>query len=294
MPGSKQQRAKKPRLNLNLEPLSDREREITDQLMERLLGPSPVSGRPQPKIMDAHSETLSGRPQLTEMDAHLKGQPGRPLPSSVDAHANDVDANVSTKNDPVDAQTPTLERATNVDAHTEETRTPTKSDRHRATQMRWHFRTGDEIGKQFKVFCAQHGIEYGEFFERAGVHYMAAVDAHSAPQVDANVSHDDMMINRTHDDIIKLYREITGNKWKPADDRVAERFNGTHRRVLEIAMIPTALRAKRQIHSFKYFVEEIDLAIEDIQAAGLGEEALNQLHQSRRRHWEQKKSEAGK
>jgi hypothetical protein len=135
-------------------------------------------------------------------------------------------------------------------------------------------------------------------------------------------SHDDMMINTTDDDIITesvdvavhtrtkdvtipwntdddiivLYQSYTGNRWKPADDRVGKELHEIDRRIIEIGILQTLLNAKgKKIHSFAYFMPEIQVLLD----VNLQKETLDAFLQRRRQQWqavlEQKPSQtAGK
>ncbi len=86
--------------------------------------------------------------------------------------------------------------------------------------------------------------------------------------VATNVAHDDMMIFKTHDDIIMRFETYTNQKWTRRDDRDGRRYNEVDIRLIDIAFISTIEKklrgatAKQPIKSFNYFTEEIDLLVE--------------------------------
>ncbi|MBA3768525.1 MAG: hypothetical protein H0W99_16415 [Acidobacteria bacterium] len=197
-----------------------------------------------------------------------KPQPEESPPPKVDAHSEAVGVLASTPTK-ADAHT-----APQVDAH--------KNDRHSKTRARVSLRPNKDILQRFRVFCAQHGIDLQDFFELAGVHYIEYVDAHKLQVVDAKTPSDDLMIFKTDDDIICLYREYTGNRWKPGDDRAAARFNQTDRRVIELGILQTKFRAgRKRINSFAYFVPEIEEIIE----LQISTEMLAVVLRRRREQW---------
>ncbi len=82
------------------------------------------------------------------------------------------------------------------------------------------------------------------------------------------LTHDDMMIFKTHEDIIMRFELYTNRKWTRRDDREGVRYNDTDIRLIEIAFIATIDKkllgntAKQPIKSFNYFTTEIDLLIQ--------------------------------
>jgi hypothetical protein len=75
---------------------------------------------------------------------------------------------------------------------------------------------------------------------------------------------------------------LTGNRWKPADDRCAAQFNEADRRLIEIGILNTLLNAKgKKINSFAYFVPEIDECL----TVNLGDETIEIMLPRRRAQW---------
>ena len=142
--------------------------------------------------------------------------------------------------------------------------------------------TVDKV-KEIKLFCAAHDLSITAFFDWASTHLMDWVSTNPAAVVGGNTQLDDMMIlAATNEDIIMLYRNLTGNRWKPADDRRARQFNEADRRLIEIGLLNTLLNAKgKKINSFAYFVPEIEEAI----IARLGDETIEIMLPRRREQW---------
>jgi hypothetical protein len=92
----------------------------------------------------------------------------------------------------------------------------------------------------------------------------------------------------THSGIISLHAEYArAARWTAKDDLAGQEFNGADFRVVEIAMIRTAIRAgkrKTPIKWFRYFHDEIVLALEEYSAldAALIDAVLTQA----RRMWQ--------
>jgi hypothetical protein len=159
-----------------------------------------------------------------------------------------------------------------VDGHISETSPVCKNkDRHSKNKIKRTIRYSLAIDKQIQDFCAKHKLHLQDFHELAVAHYMASVDGHKTANT-VNVdghnftkwpSHDDLMIFKTHDDIIMRYERLTGRKWKPSDDRAATPFNNIDHQLIEIGMIHTYIQAKgKRINSFAYFIPEIQTMID--------------------------------
>ena len=164
-----------------------------------------------------------------------------------------------------------------------------KKDRHSKDRIKYSARFEPTLFNKIKHFCVDKGLDVREFLELAAVHFMEQVAVHQAQVVDCLAAHDDiLMIWKSTDDIITRYRAMTGNRWKPADDRAAARFNQTDIRLVEIGMLYTVLRTKaKKINSFAYFIPEI----EEVLAVKLGEETIDALLKHRRNQWEKLKKE---
>jgi hypothetical protein len=162
-------------------------------------------------------------------------------------------------------------------------------DRHRRDRTLIGIRLMPDIINQMKQFCSENKITTTEFIEMVVNHFFEVVVNQTREKV---VNHqsglvvknplDDLMIINTYDDIRALYQKYTGNRWKPSDDRVGQTLNGTDRRLIEIGMLQTLLNARgKRIHSFKYFIPEIELAIE----ARLQNDTLDIMLKRRREQW---------
>jgi hypothetical protein len=158
-----------------------------------------------------------------------------------------------------------------------------KKDRRSADKQKVNFYLHRAKVKEFSLFARQHDLTLTQFFEQAGVHFMEAVGVHKEKHVGVNTphdDHDDLMIWKTDDDIIRRYRALTGNKWKPADDRLAREFNGVNPVVVEIGMVMALFRTKaKRINSFNYFLSPIREAIEETNIAKMGEQSLREYLQ---------------
>jgi hypothetical protein len=216
----------------------------------------------------------------------------RPRPPVADAHAQTVDANVPTQPGRVDAKTPTSRRhgrtaKKGTDAH--------KVDRHRTDLVRQHFRIPPELDEKIRLFRAKEDLELQEFYQLAATHLIESVDAHKGEQVDALASLDDrdtMILFKTEPSIINLYlRYNPENRWKPADDYEGRRYNGKDIRLVEMGIIQTQANARfKKINSFKYYVTEIDIALE----TPLTEETIEVMLKHSRRRWELARGESVK
>jgi len=139
-------------------------------------------------------------------------------------------------------------------------------------------RIGAELAVDIKEFCETHRFQIQDFFELAASHFMTFVASqNSASQLANNMAsqlanqpatrlaHDDLKIFKTHEDIIMLYKELTGRRWAPADDRVGYSVREIDRRIIQIAMFQTKINSKgKRIHSFNYFMPEIQFWAESI------------------------------
>lgn len=139
---------------------------------------------------------------------------------------------------------------------------------------------------EIKAFAATLGFTLTELYTFAVDHLKECREYQIANKSGVNTPHDDLIIFKTHEDIIMLYRNYTSNRWKPHDDTAGKEQNGTDRRLLEIGILNTMLNFKgRRINSFKYFLPEI----EELQMSKLGEETLDIMLKRRREQWEAKK-----
>lgn len=147
-------------------------------------------------------------------------------------------------------------------------------DRHKRKHETIRIR--EDILNRINMFCAQFGIKKQEFWEILAVHHFEQYDKKLSTSfnhvVDSMLSHDDMMILKTHEDIIMRYEAYTNQKWTRRDDREGQRYNQTDIRLIDIAFISTIEKklrgntAKQPIKSFNYFVAEIEAIIDQHQS----------------------------
>lgn len=168
-----------------------------------------------------------------------------------------------------------------------------KGDRHSTDKVKVTIRHKQDFYQKIKDFCQTKNLQLQDFYELAANQYMELVNGHQLDKVaghqstslqatnkDMWPSHDDLMIFKSHDDIIMLYKNLTGRRWTAADDRVGAKFNNIDRRTIELGMIQTYIQAKgKKINSFKYFVPEIENIID----AKFDRENLNVYLKSRRK-----------
>lgn len=171
-----------------------------------------------------------------------------------------------------------------------------KGDRHARVRVPFNNRIDAEILQRIKHFCVTQGIELQEFVELSASYYLDAVDSHQVTQVDSKLAHDDrdvMIMYKSIPSIINLYlRYNTENRWKPADDRAAYKYNEVDLRIIELGLIQTQFNARfKRIHSFQYYAAEIDMCRDTPLESGTIDIMLRQ----NRRRWETAKAElAGK
>lgn len=149
----------------------------------------------------------------------------------------------------------------------------------RTNRIAMTVRYSPDIYNEIKSFCELRGIDIQDFCELAASHYMNALASHDKQVLASQIkdksasqqvkkspnwqAHDDLMIYKSHDDIIMLFKHLTGRKWGAGDDRMGAKFNSVDRRLIEIGMIHTFLQARgKKINSFAYFVPEIQTMIE--------------------------------
>lgn len=229
-------------------------------------------------------EISARNPAFEEENFPVNG--GSPPSEKVEVHRQMVEVKPSTNEGVVEVKPSTTLQSGLPPFQQVEVR---KKDRHSKDRVKYTARFEPIIFNKIKHFCIDKGMDVREFFELAAVHFMEQVEVHQAKVVDGLTAHDDiLMIWKTIDDIITRYRAMTGNRWKPADDRAAARFNQTDIRLVEIGMLYTALRTKaKKINSFAYFIPEI----EEVLAVKLGEETIDALLKHRRSQWEKLKKE---
>jgi hypothetical protein len=254
-------------------------------------------GRPPINNADAHSDLNQapttqniGHPPQNLADAHQQNlqEPiattgGRPPISTLDAHPPVADAHQQKNRISVDARRSTKNRRGRPPKINSEVRT---GDRHRADLVRHAVRLDPGISKLFTDFCEKKGWTFQEFVEFAGVHLINFADAHQNNLRTPLDDDDNSSLYLTKPFIINLYRRLTKNShWKPADDRAGARFNSADPRVVEYAMLATAVRTRaKKIHSFAYFVPEIEAQLDEVAESRVGVEALEAMLASARRH----------
>lgn len=163
-----------------------------------------------------------------------------------------------------------------------------KGDRHRSDKIPFNNRLSEATLSRIKHFCVDHDLEQQEFVELAAIHFMDAVDSHKSGKVDSELAHDDrdmMIIFKTSPLIINLYLKYNPeNRWKPADDYEAQRYNDKDIRLVEVGIIQTQFNARfKKINSFKYYTTEIDIALE----TPLADETVEIMLKHGRRRWEE-------
>lgn len=161
-----------------------------------------------------------------------------------------------------------------------------KTDRHSADKKKVNFYMNRERVREMNVFATRCDLTLTEFFELAGAHFMECVGVHKLKDVGGNTPHDELKIYRTSNEIVTLYKQYTGGRWKPHCDYAAEQFNSADLRYVEIGILNTLLKFKgKKINSFRYFVPEVEEAL----AVKLGEETLEIMLKRRRQQWEEKR-----
>lgn len=262
------------------------------------LEPTPAEhGRPPDSVVGVHVNSdeapapdIIGRPPQNIADAHqleqrtpTNIQDRRPPVDGVGGHRQDADAHQKENRISVDARKSTKNRRGRPPKNNLSART---GDRHRSDLVRHAIRLDPAISKVFNDFCEKRDWTFQEFVEFAGVHLINFVDAHQNNLRTPLDDDDNSSLYLTKPFIINLYRRLTKNShWRPADDRAGARFNSADARVIEYAMLATAVRTRaKKIHSFAYFVPEIEAQLEEVAESGVGNEALEAMLASARRH----------
>jgi hypothetical protein len=239
------------------------------------------SGRPHFPLVDGDSS--ANQPSVAS-------QGGLPQHKKVDGQPSKVDGQSSSLSGGVDGPPSTLKKA---DGHIGKKGTATKSDRHRGNKARYDNRIDPEILRQIKRFLIEQNMDQQDFAELSAVHFLRHVAVHKNENVDGRPSLDDrtrmMMVYKTSPSIINLYLQYNpDNKWKAGDDRAGEQFNKTDLRLVELGILHTLLRTERKrIHSFNYFVPEIDETV----AVPLDTETINIMLKRRREQYEKLRKE---
>jgi hypothetical protein len=275
-------------------------KERQEKEQQGLTPPEPTPserGRPPDSMVDAHvnsadtpAHDIIVRPPSNIADAHQSEQrtptsiqDRRPPVDGVGSHRRDADAHQKENRISVDARKSTKNRRGRPPKNSSGGRT---GDRHRSDLVRHAIRLDPGISKLFNDFCEKRNWTFQEFVEFAGVHLMNFADAHQNNLRTPLDDDDNNSLYLTKPFIINLYRRLTKNShWRPADDRAGARFNSADARVIEYAMLATAVRTRaKKIHSFAYFVPEIEAQLEEVAESGVGNEALEAMLASARRH----------
>jgi predicted DNA binding CopG/RHH family protein len=247
MPASKPPRTKKPRLNLQLNPISEREHEITDQLMERLLGPPLPSQKPDwvpsatgnPVALGTQSPQVPSTPSTTGNPVKIEeiedNQLGTQLPSLGTQSPRLDDQNVVGKTDPETSHLMTVE------------------NRYPSRVMR--AKVGIRLPKHKLAVWKDHaylrGIDFQDLVEQALDAFTGNLGTH-------------MLINNSDDglsdDVLNYYSERTGNSVGINDRKAKEEVAQYHPDVIKAAIFlgqHRAAKADSRISSFSYFKKVI-------------------------------------
>ncbi len=207
----------------------------------------------------------AGYPQIKEADIQHTERTGSGYPHRevVDISTSIVDSKISQFYDQADIKISTNARDGYPHEDIANIHKSKKKDRHSKHKTSFFTRIDPGIAQQIAVFCTHKGIDKQDFVELAAIHFIESADIHKSNDVDILISHDDrrkMILWKTSSTIINLYlKYLPENRWKPRDDREAERFNSVDIRIVELGILTALLRTEhKKIHSFKYFVDEIE------------------------------------
>jgi len=148
-------------------------------------------------------------------------------------------------------------------------------------------RLDEELIAALKEVAHQLGQGLQEIIHAAAVQFLESPAVQSYKTGDGRMALDDKMIWKTRDDIIILYEQYSGNKWKGRDDIIGQAYNETDGRIIEIGIIQTLMNhrqgAHRQehIHTFRYFTHEINKIID----APFNRDLLDAYLKRRREVW---------
>jgi hypothetical protein len=228
------------------------------------------------------AQALRSKPTPPEVDSTMVDSQLATMVDSQLASVKMVDSQLATKEVVVDSQLSTKKK---VASHHSKKVASRKGDRHRGDRVPFNNRLSEDIVNRIKHFCLNHNLEQQEFVELAASHFIEAVDSHQTAMVDSMLAIDDrdmMILYKTRPLIINLYLQYNPeNRWKPADDYVAQHYNESDIRLIEVGIIQTQFNARfKKINSFKYYTTEIDIALE----TPLADETIElMLKQARRR-----------
>jgi hypothetical protein len=239
---------------------------------------------PEKKLL-SWSKAQQNISEKEDVDIHSLNN-GYPQIQKVDILPQNVDSNISTNEAPVDSNISTNPKSGYPQ---KEILNIYKKDRHDKNREAFFARIDPTISKKIKLFCVNQKIDKQEFLELSAIHYLEHVDIHNIPFVDSLLSHEERrkMIWKCAPTIINLYLQyLPDNRWKARDDREAEKYNDVDIRLVELGILHALLRTEhKRIHSFKYFVEEI----EENLAVPLDSETINMMLQRRRQQFQEKR-----
>lgn len=163
-----------------------------------------------------------------------------------------------------------------------------KGDRHRGDKVPFNNRISQATLNRIKHFLVDHDLEQQEFAELSAIHFMDVVDSQRAEKQDSKLASDErdmMILFKTNPLIINLYLQYNPeNRWKPADDYEGQRYNNKDIRIIETGIIQTQFNARfKKINSFKYYLTEIDIALE----LPLSDETIEVMLKQSRRRWKE-------
>jgi hypothetical protein len=212
-----------------------------------------------------------------------------PQETSMDSHPSFLDSNLARKTSNVVSNLASSEQE-------EKSSKPNvanqKKDYHNPSRAQLNVRINRGILSKIEETCFNYKLQKQDFIEQSAIHFMDYLDSQFSQNKDSLLAHDDLKINlsKTHDDIIMMYCDLTGNRWKASDDFEGQKYNKMDRQIIELGLLYTLLRAKRKVNSFKYFIPEIENMKDEIREAKLGEETIKVLLKRRREQWEELRS----
>ena len=236
-----------------------------------------------------------GSTPMQKVEIHSE-KSGFPLAEKVEIHSEksgnqieEVEILKSTPPPKVEIPKSTLP---DVDFHSAAPARQKQTDRHGSGRKPLFARVDSTLHQQIQHFLVNEQMDLQTFIEAAATHFMRSVEIHKTGRVEIGKSHDDLTIYDTREDIITLYKELTGNRWKPADDRIGKQFNRADVRIVELGMLYTFLRFKgKQINSFKYFQPEIENLLEELRGAKMADETMEYLLRQRRQQVKAKRGD---
>lgn len=240
------------------------------------------TGSPPDKKKEVHQIKKSSPPSATG---------GRTPLAVVDTKqptAENADLKKSTETSKVDLKQSTAEISGSPPKTATDYR---KGDRHSKDLVRQQFRIPQSHDQRFREFRAKNRLNITEFYELAALHFIACGGSPQNSEVDLKASPDDrrLLMFKTKLSIINLHLRFNPHlKWKPTDDEAAAKYNDVDERILEIAFMQTQFNARfKKIHSFKYYVEQIETTLADVATSGIAD--LDAYHKMVQTAWERSK-----